>query len=213
MPQISVLVVDDHSVFADAMQARLSAEPDLLPVRVAYSIAQARAALARDKFDVVVLDHMLGDGVGTELAQYIHDKGTGSRVIMLSAVRGVEPVVDAMQAGVHGWVEKTANMDRLITAIRGVYNGEMWLSPELLGKVMPRLIQRLGEGEPDPRDVLTPREREVLDCMVAGLSRAEIAARLQVSTNTVRTHTHNLITKLGVHSSLEAVSLVLRSNA
>jgi DNA-binding NarL/FixJ family response regulator len=104
-------------------------------------------------------------------------------------------------------------MDRLITAIRGVYNGEMWLSPDLLGKVMPRLIQRLGEGEPDPLDVLTPREREVLDCMVAGLSRAEIAALLQVSANTVRTHTHNLITKLGVHSALEAVSLVLRANA
>jgi DNA-binding NarL/FixJ family response regulator len=213
VPHISVLVVDDHSVFADAMQARLSAEADLLPVRVAYSIAQARAALARDHFDVVVLDHMLGDGVGSDLAEHIRDHSAGTRVIMLSAVRSVDPVVDAMQAGVHGWVEKTASMDRLITAIRGVHNGEIWLSPELLGKVLPRLIQRLGKGEPGPLDVLTPREREVLDCMVAGLSRAEIAALLQVSANTVRTHTHNLITKLGVHSSLEAVSLVLRTNA
>jgi DNA-binding NarL/FixJ family response regulator len=93
--------------------------------------------------------------------------------------------------------------------IRGVYAGEMWVDPPLLGAAMPVLLTRLLTPAPDPLSVLTARERQVLDCMVNGLSRAEIAARLNVSGNTVRTHTQNLISKLGVHTSLEAVTLAL----
>jgi DNA-binding NarL/FixJ family response regulator len=88
----------------------------------------------------------------------------------------------------------------------------MWVDPALLGEVMPALLARALTPAPDPFAVLTQREREVLDCMVAGLSRAEIATRLRVSGNTVRTHTQNLIGKLGVHSSLQAVTLALRVN-
>jgi DNA-binding NarL/FixJ family response regulator len=87
----------------------------------------------------------------------------------------------------------------------------MWIDPALLGKVMPALLQRFLSPPPDPFEVLTSREREVLDCMVAGLSRAEIAEQLAVSGNTVRTHTQNLISKLGAHSSLEVVTMALRT--
>jgi DNA-binding NarL/FixJ family response regulator len=81
----------------------------------------------------------------------------------------------------------------------------------LLGKVIPVLLDRALAPPPDPLAELTAREREVLDCMVEGLSRTEIAARLHMSSNTVRTHTQNLMGKLGAHSSLEAVTIALRT--
>jgi DNA-binding NarL/FixJ family response regulator len=127
-------------------------------------------------------------------------------------VEPIDAVVDALVAGASGWLPKLIDIDHLVRAIHGVHAGEMWIDRALLGEAMPILLDRvLSPAPPDPFDVLTSREREVLDCMVAGLSRAEIAAQLQVSPNTVRTHTQNLISKLGAHSSLEVVTMALRA--
>ena len=90
-----------------------------------------------------------------------------------------------------------------------MHRGEAWLSPELLGRVLTDLTSR-ATGQHNPLTVLTARESEVLQCMVDGLGRPEIAVRLGLSANTVRTHTQNLIAKLGAHSTLESVALALR---
>jgi DNA-binding NarL/FixJ family response regulator len=209
--RISVLVVDDHAVFADALQARLSREPDLGPVSVAYSAGQLRAELNRAQPAVVVLDLMLGDRSGLDLADEVARLSPDSRVVMLTAVASVEPVVTGLSRGVRAWLPKTIDTDHLVRVIRGVHAGEAWVSPQLLGSVLNDLVARTVNPAPDPFAALTVREREVLQCMVDGLPRAEIAERLQVSINTVRTHMQNLIAKLGVHSTLESVALALRS--
>jgi DNA-binding NarL/FixJ family response regulator len=209
---ISVLAVDDHQVFADALQARLSVEPDLDPVSVAYSVAEASSRLSRTPVDVAVLDYTLGDGTGTALAEHLRQLSPRTRVVILTASHSVEAVVDGLVAGVRAWLPKTVDMAHLVHVIRGVHAGEMWLEPALLGEVMPAVLSRALTPAPDALSVLTAREREVLDCMADGLSRKEIANQLGVSGNTVRTHTQNLIGKLGVHSSLEAVTLALRSH-
>jgi two-component system NarL family response regulator len=98
----------------------------------------------------------------------------------------------------------------MVRVVRGVSRGEAWLTPDLLGLVLTDLTART-RAQASPLEVLTPREHEVLQCLVDGLSRAEVAARLRLSENTVRTHTQNLIAKLGVHSTLESVALALRS--
>jgi DNA-binding NarL/FixJ family response regulator len=210
---ISVLAVDDHQVFADALQARLSAERDLTPVSVAYSVAEASSRLSRTPVDVAVVDYMLGDGTGAALAEQLRQLSPSTRVVILSATQSLEAVVDGLVAGVRAWLPKTIDLAHLVEVIRGVHVGEMWLEPALLGQVMPALLARAVAPAPDQLAVLTAREREVLDCMIAGLSRAEIAGQLMVSGNTVRTHTQNLIGKLGVHSSLEAVTLALRGHS
>jgi DNA-binding NarL/FixJ family response regulator len=210
--QIAVLVVDDDQVFADALQARLATEPDFGPVSVAYSAAEALGRFDRSPIDVAVVDYMLGDETGAVLARRIGERAPGTRVVVVSAADSIDPVVEALIAGARAWLPKMIDMVDLVRAIHGVNAGEMWIDPALLGAVMPVLLSRLLTPAPDPLAVLTAREREVLDCMVEGLSRAQIAARLRVSGNTVRTHTQNLITKLGVHTSLEAVTLVLRGS-
>jgi DNA-binding NarL/FixJ family response regulator len=209
---IRLLLVDDHPVFADALQARLSAEADLDPVLIAYSVGEARATLAREEIDVLVLDQNLGDGLGTDLLSHMRDVAAKTHVVILSGVHDVALVVDAVVLGVRGWVTKRANVDELMEAIRVVYAGHMWLAPDLLSDVVPALLRRRSDSPPGPLEKLTPRERQVLACMVEGLSGAEIDKRLRITRNTVRTHTQNLITKLGVHSSLEAVAIALRSS-
>jgi DNA-binding NarL/FixJ family response regulator len=210
--RISVLAVDDHEVFADALQAALSGESDIGPVAVAYNAVDAAARVARTPYDVAVVDYLLGDETGAALTAQIRASAPKTKVIILSAAESIDAVVDALVAGVSGWLPKLIDIDYLVRAIRGVHAGEMWIDRALLGQVMPLLLSRMSSpAAPDPFDVLTSREREVLDCMIVGLSRAEIAEQLQVSPNTVRTHTQNLISKLGAHSSLEVVTMALRA--
>jgi DNA-binding NarL/FixJ family response regulator len=209
--RISVLVVDDHRVFADALHARLSIEEVIGPVAVAYSAADALARLLRNSFDVTLLDYGLDDRSGADLAAELRTAVPSTRIIILSGGQPLDAVIDSLIAGVNGWVPKMIDTSFLVDAICGVHAGEMWVDRALLGQAMPALLARILTPPPDPLAVLTKREREVPDCMIGGLSRGETAKRLNVSDNTVRTHTQNLIGKLGVHSSLEVVTLALRS--
>jgi DNA-binding NarL/FixJ family response regulator len=205
--EISVLVVDDHAIFADALQARLSREADLNPVAVAYSVGEGRSQLARVKPAVAVLDLTLADGTGLELAGYIRDNSPSTRVVILSAAEPNHSVLEALRLGVRAWLPKTIDTAHLVQVVRGVHAGEAWFAPALLGRVLTDLLA----PPPDPLAVLTSREREVLRRMVAGLNRADIANELRVSVNTVRSHTQNLMAKLDAHSVLEAVSIALRN--
>lgn len=209
MTPISVLVGDDHAVFADALQARLVREYDLAPVTVAYSCRNIVGAAATGQPAVVILDVTLADGSGLDLIEEIRQVSPKSRVVMLTAVAAVEDVVIALTRGARAWLPKTIDSDRLVRVVRGVHRGEAWLAPELLGRVLSDLTSR-ATTQPNPLTALTARESEVLQCMVDGMSRPEIAIRLGLSSNTVRTHTQNLMAKLGVHSTLESVAFALR---
>jgi DNA-binding NarL/FixJ family response regulator len=205
---ISVLVVDDHAIFADALQARLLREPDLYPVLVAYGAADARDKITRTRPAVVVLDLLLSGGEsGLEVAGSVRETSPQTKIIILTAVESVADVVTGLMRGVRAWLPKTIEVEHLVRVIRGVHAGEAWLAPRLLGRVLTDLV---ADASPDPLDGLTTRERQVLQCMVDGLTRAESAKRLHVSVNTVRTHTQNIIAKLGAHSTLESVALALR---
>ncbi len=206
---VSVLVVDDHVLFAEAVAARLSQEPDIGPVDAAFNGDDACGHIAVHRPQVVVLDLILGDTSGMELAGYIRDVSPSSRIIMLTGVDSVDAVVSALRRGVRAWLPKTVDPAHLVEVIHGVHRGEVWLSPDLLGQVLPYLLGS-APAPADPLAGLTAREREVLQCLVDGLPRDRIAARLHVSTNTVRTHVQNLLAKLGVHATLEAVALARR---
>lgn len=204
------MVVDDHAVFTDAVRSRLLREMDLRPVHVAYTAGEARSRLATDPVDVVLLDLMLGDTDSLDLVAYIRDNAPGTRLVMLSGVESTSSVLAALRGGARAWLSKTVDTDHLVRVIRGVVHGEAWLSPALLGGILTELLRPDAAPAPDLLSGLTVREREVLQCMVDGLTRAEIAGRLHISVNTVRTHTQNLLAKLGAHSTLESVAVALR---
>jgi two-component system NarL family response regulator len=208
-----VLIVDDHALFAEALAARLNREPDLVILPVAGDIRRAFALIRTERPTVVVLDLRLGTENGLDVLDHIRDGYPDVRVVILTASSGVDAIVQAVRRGAVGWLSKTEGAELVARVVRSAAHRGGWLPPDLLGEV----LRRLAPDNPEPAAgsqllaELTPREREVLQCMVDGLNRAEIAGRLGLSANTVRTHTQNLLAKLDMHSALEAITRAMRS--
>ncbi len=211
MRPIRVLIVDDQALFAEALAARLSAEPDLEVLPVAHDIRRATALIATESPQVVVLDLVLGEESGLDALDIVRRRYPDVRVVVLSGITDLDPMVTALRRGAVGWLPKTESADLVSQVIRGAAGRGGWIPPELLGEVLRRLLADGGGTDGDDLADLTPREREVLRCMVDGLSRPEIAGRLGLSANTVRTHTQNLLAKLDAHSALEAITVAMRA--
>ncbi|MFE5493794.1 LuxR C-terminal-related transcriptional regulator [Streptomyces virginiae] len=236
MVRIRVLVVDDHRIFAESLAAALAAEPDV-DVSAAGSGPAALRCLERAvaegrRFDVLLVDADLGAAPGAVPAQREPGAGppppTADGIALVAGVRAAHPGVRtvvlaerddprraalALQAGASGWVAKDCSLSRLLAVIRGVLREETHLPPALLTGVLRELTAARKHRTDSERLVesLTPREHEVLRCMVAGLGRKDVAARLFLSPHTVRTHMQNVLGKLGVHSTLAAVALARRA--
>lgn len=137
----------------------------------------------------------------------------GLRAVVLAAEDDPRRAVRALYAGAAGWVAKESSLTRLLTVLRGVLRGETHLPPALLTGVVRELTTARRDRTESERlvETLTPREKQVLRCMVAGLGRQAVAERLYLSPHTVRTHMQNVLGKLGVHSTLAAVALARRA--
>ncbi|MEU6984752.1 response regulator transcription factor [Streptomyces sp. NPDC046332] len=238
MARIRVLVVDDHRIFAESLAAALAAEPDVDVSAAGSGPAAARcldrAVAEGRRYDVMLVDADLGTVAGPAasltVAQAVPDDGGGvvDGISLVAGVRSTQPSVRtvvlaekddphraalALQAGASGWVAKDCSLQRLLAVIRGVLRDETHLPPALLTGVLRELTAARKHRTESEQLVesLTPREREVLRCMVAGLGRKAVAERLFLSPHTVRTHMQNVLGKLGVHSTLAAVALARRA--
>ncbi|MGH3637228.1 MAG: response regulator [Mycobacterium sp.] len=207
MPPISVLVVDDHVLFADAVKARLAFEVDLQPVTVAHDLEEATSRLATSQPDIALIDLRLGDDDGLELVGRARHLSPATRMVVLTAVESPQATLDAVRAGVRTWLPKSVDTRRLVRAIRGASRGQTWFPPSVLGPLLDALAGSTPEAQADPLEALSLRERQVLICLADGLSRSAIAVQLHLSVNTVRSHVQNIISKLEVHSALEAVAV------
>ncbi|MFE2378616.1 LuxR C-terminal-related transcriptional regulator [Streptomyces sp. NPDC059398] len=237
MGHIRVLVVDDHRIFAESLAAALAAEPGV-EVTAAGSAPAAlrsldRAAADARPFDVLLADADLGGAAGwgshrPAAASGAAESAPGDGIALAAAARAARPALRtvvlaarddprraalALQTGASGWVAKDCSLQRLLAVVRGVLRGETHLPPALLTGVLRELnsAQRHRTKGELLVEALTPREREVLRCMVAGLGRKAVAERLFLSPHTVRTHMQNVLGKLGVHSTLAAVALARRA--
>jgi DNA-binding NarL/FixJ family response regulator len=207
--ELSILLVEDHRVFADVLAMRLRAEPNITGVEVAYSLADARSVLSRFSPEVVLLDLQLTGESGLDLMEDLDRLPVRPDVLVLSGFRDPGRIVAALGAGVQGWVSKESSFEVLVLAASEVRQGRMYLSPAAIKPVVRQLINEAqGDGfDPGFVDSLSRRELEVLRCLVAGMTRREIAGRLYLSVNTVRTHVQHLLRRAGQHSTLSLVSL------
>lgn len=206
--QIGVLLVDDHRVFADVLAMRLRDEPTIGRIDVACSLSEARANLNRSTPDLVLLDVQLDGEVGLDLFPDLRAMSRPPDVLMLSGVETVPVIVEAFRSGAQGWIAKTAPFDTLMQAAQQVLDGQMYLAPPTLRPVLVYLLVH-SDGRDAPAsfiDDLTPRQVDVLRCLVDGMSRAECAQRLHLSVHTVRTHVQQLLKRADVHSTLALAS-------
>jgi DNA-binding NarL/FixJ family response regulator len=206
---INVIVADQERVFADALVCRLSAEGDMRVVLAAQVRAPGPWLVAGRTAEVMVLDGDLPGDAANQLCAQLSGRAGRTRVVMLSSSSEPERIAEAIRSGAAGWLRKDESLDRLLEVIRGVAQGETWLPPAQAGEVL-RLLMRGAERQRESERrlaTLTPRERAVLGCLADGAGHREIAEKLRMSVNTVRTHLQNLMAKLGAHSALEAVAL------
>jgi two-component system nitrate/nitrite response regulator NarL len=200
------MVVDDHRSFAEVLAARLDQEPDIEVVEVAFTAASTLALAARAKPDVVLVDLYLAEESSLPLVSGLTALDPAPKVLVVSGHVAVSGAVESFAAGAAGFVPKSSSVEHLLEATHEAVAGHSWLPPHLLGPVIRQLLERSRAPEPTFLDRLSPRETEVLRCLVAGMTRAEVAERLYVSKNTVRTHVQNVLKEAGVHSTLALVA-------
>jgi DNA-binding NarL/FixJ family response regulator len=203
---VRVLLCDDHQVFAEAL-AGLLANEGLDVVGIANNVADALSQAGLRRPDVVLMDYELPDGDGVRATAAIKAVLPETNVVLLTSNADEDVLVSAIEAGASGFITKHKPASEVTAAVRAAANGEMLVSSDMLARLLPRIGQR--RNNPVSYD-LTSRELEVLELLVEGTPNQELATRLGISRNTVRNHVQNLLTKLGVHSRLEAVALAAR---
>lgn len=209
---VRVLVAGRHSLFSGVLGTRLTTEKGLAVVAVT-SHRQATTAARALGPDVAIVDVIDNGDLAYDLTVALCEAVPEMRVIVLGDDDDVRTVCASMSGGASAYVTRDQSMDSLVEVIRGVTRGETFVPPPLLTGLLKRLQDRSrGRGQQDRKlDVLTSRERTILELMVAGMDREAIGRTLGLSLNTIRTHAQNCYAKLGVHSSLEAVHVAHRA--
>jgi two-component system, NarL family, response regulator NreC len=210
MPDIHILLVDDHEVVRSGLRMLLESQDDLIIVGEASTGQQALQMVEQVKPDVVVMDITLPDISGIETTRRIKQRHPKLAVVALTIHEDEQYFFEMLQAGASGYVPKRAAPDDLITAIRSAYANEIYLYPSLARALVTDFV---GRNRVDPETLpeeLTSREAEVLELLAEGLSNEEIADRLVISRHTVARHRENIMRKLGLHSRSELVKYAIR---
>ena len=203
---IRVLLVDDHAVVREGLRAFLQLQPDIEVVSEAGGGAAAVEAALAARPDLVLMDLVMPDGDGVEAIRDLLAAAPGTRVLVLSSFADDEKVFAAMQAGAAGYLLKDVAPDQLAEAVRDVHRGRPALHPD----VAARLMRRVADPGGPALEVLTPRERDVLQLVVEGFANKQIARRLRITEKTVKTHVSSILQKLGVHDRTAAAVLAIR---
>jgi DNA-binding NarL/FixJ family response regulator len=207
-----ILLVEDHTSFRQTLAYVFDHQPDFQVVAQAGTLAEARLAMDGSRADLGVIDLSLPDGEGTGLIAELRDANPHFAALVLTASLDRADHARAVEAGAASVLHKSADVDVIIDATRRMGEGETLLSQDELLELL-RLAGQNREEELEARasiEQITPREKEVLDCLAEGLSNKEIAAKLHMSVDTERTHMMNILSKLGVHSRIQALLFAAR---
>lgn len=197
--RIRILVVDDHFMVRLGLRGAFAFEGDLELVGEARNGVEALAMFPRLRPDVTLMDGVLPDVHGVEVTRRLVAQHPGARIILVSINETAEDVHRALEAGASGYLPKSAEKDELVRAIRAVAGGERFLPPELARRVAERNL----------RVTLSARESEVLALIARGRANKEIAAALELSEATVKTHIAHILAKLDAPDRTRAVTLAI----
>jgi DNA-binding NarL/FixJ family response regulator len=195
-----VLIVDDHTLFRSGVRAEL--EPLLEVAGEAGTVEEAVRAISEHEPDVVLLDVHMPDGGGVEVIRRSAEAGERPTFLALSVSDAAEDVIAVIRAGARGYVTKNISPPDLADAVRRVHDGDAVFSPRLAGFVLDAFAGPAPEPETE-LDLLTPREREVLQHIARGYMYKEIALRLDISPKTVEAHVSSVLRKLQLSSRHE----------
>jgi DNA-binding NarL/FixJ family response regulator len=212
---VTLAICEDHRMLADALAMVVATDPDLRLVAPPVDNADAAVELCEQHHpDVILMDIQLrGPTTGIDATRRIKKISPDTQVVIVSGLGKEQMLVEAVEAGACGFLDKTEAVEEAIEAVKAAAAGEALIDPGTL----TRLLQKAAEERAASRDSdrligqLTPRERELLQLLSQGLRNEDIAGTLHLSVRTVQTHVQNILGKLGVHSRLEAVAFAARA--
>jgi DNA-binding NarL/FixJ family response regulator len=206
---IRVLLIDDHKIFLAALSLLIESTPGLSVIGQASSKVEALNLAIREQPDIIILDLVMGSENGLDYITELNLVAREARIIVLTGMAEPKLHQQAVQLGAMGLVQKAKTSDVLITAIRKVHQGEAWIDRVTMGTLLSE-ISRTGKKEQvtNPAvkiDLITKREREVINLVAKGLKNKQIADRLRLSDITVRHHLTSIFSKLGVTDRFELI--------
>jgi DNA-binding NarL/FixJ family response regulator len=199
--EITVLIADDHEVVREGLRLALLRSPHIRVVGEAPDGETAVALAERRKPDVVIMDLRMPQMDGIEATEEIATRAPATRVLVFTAYSERALLQRGLESGAHGYVLKEAPHETLLKAIEKVAAGETFVDPAL--------IPSLATGR-DGQEILTQREREILQLLADGMSNADVAQQLFISQETVKSHVRHILAKLEAETRTQAVAIALR---
>jgi DNA-binding NarL/FixJ family response regulator len=207
---VSIVVVDDHHIVRRGLRTVLETESGFSVVGEAADGLEALEMVERLQPDVVIVDIMLPGLNGLELMRRVRQDVPHTRIVVLSMYANEAYVLEALQNGASGYVLKDASGADVVHAVRTALAGGRYLSPPLSERAIEAYGERRRSTLLDRYEMLTAREREVLQLVAEGFSSVDIAARLSISARTVEAHRAHFMQKLGLHGQTELVRYAIR---
>jgi two-component system nitrate/nitrite response regulator NarL len=205
---ITAMIVDDHLLFAEAIRSTLQSN-GIDVVAIATDGAQAIRALREHRPDLALVDIGLPDQSGLAVGRQILDESPDTKVVAVTALDDARTVKEALRSGFHGYLMKETPVERFIASVLAVASGQVVVPHRVAAGVAG--VRTSGERQAAMlAEQLTSRELDVLELIAEGVDSQMVAQRLGISPNTVRTHVQSILSKLQVHSRLEAATFAVR---
>ncbi len=206
---IRVVIAEDHAVVRQALSIMLDMEPDVSVVGEAGDGQEAVNLVQELKPDLVVLDVRMGGMDGVEATRHLHQLYPEIAILILTGYDDTEVLLNAVEAGAHGFLLKDSSNEELLDAIHRLVKGESLVTPSMLRRLLDEIAHQ-DEQSREPHGSLTPREMEVLYALAQGLSNEGIARELVISEKTVKTHLTSIFSKFGVNGRSQAIIYAIR---
>ena len=211
MSTIRILLGDDHTVIRSGLRLLLERQPDMTVVGEAEDGRQAVDLAEQQNPDVVVIDIAMPNLNGIEAARQIASHQPKTAIVVLSMHSDESYVMRALKAGARAYLLKDSAEEDLIRAIRAVHEGKSFFSPRISKLLLEDYVRQLRQkGEEDSYELLTNREREILQLLAEGNSNKDVANLLNLSLYTVETHRAHILQKLGLHTVPELILYAVR---
>jgi DNA-binding NarL/FixJ family response regulator len=213
----TLVICDDHKILTDALAMVVERDTELrLVAPPVHTAEEAVEICAEHRPDVVLMDIVFKGGIdGIEATRRIKALSPATKVVIMTAHDDERLLVEAVEAGASGFLGKDEAADEVLAAAKAAAEGEVLIDPATLTRLLHQVaLER--EARRDALhllDSLTEREREILELLAEGMRNDDIAQKLFISPQTVQTHVRNLLSKLGVHSKLEAVAFAVKNGA
>ena len=211
MDKIRVLIVDDHAIVREGLRNLLEAQEDIEVVGEAVDGSEAISKTESMKPDVVLMDITMPGIGGLEATRQIKELHPEVKILVLTMHESDEYFFKMLSAGASGYFVKGGSSAELVSALRAVWRGDVFLYPTMAKRLLNDYLKRAETGdEKESLDGLTPREREILKLIAEGRTNQEVADLLVLSPTTVHTHRAHIMAKLGLRNHTELIKYALR---